>query len=158
LELYLLPTDHPVKVFIAVLYQENGGDGPAAVVGLGADIESRSAAKRAILEAAQVRPGLRQHMRLPETRSRMEELVDDPRRVTSLEDHDLLYASPKMLSSFDFLRKRPLASISWEQEAVSSTSLKLRCLIDHFQKKDIKLLYFNLTSPDLEDFGQHVAR
>jgi ribosomal protein S12 methylthiotransferase accessory factor len=157
-ELYLLPTDHPVKVFVAVLYQENGEEGPAAVVGLGADIEPWPAAKRAILEAAQVRPGLRQRMRLPEVRRRMEELVDDPRRVTSLEDHDLLYASPKMLGSFDFLRKRPLVSISWEQEAQSSTSLKLRCLTEHFQAENIKLLYFNLTSPDLEDFGLHAAR
>ena len=41
-ELYLLPTDHPVKVFVAIAYQERGDDGPAAVVGLGADMEPRT--------------------------------------------------------------------------------------------------------------------
>ena len=61
-ELYLLPTDHPVKVFVAVAYQESG-EGPATVVGLGADIEPRPAASRALLEAAQVRPALRQRLR-----------------------------------------------------------------------------------------------
>jgi ribosomal protein S12 methylthiotransferase accessory factor len=156
-ELYLLPTDHPVKVFVAIAYQE-GGDGPAAVLGLGADTESRLAARRAILEAAQVRPGLRQRMRFPEARRRMEELVDDPRRVTRLEDHDLLYASPKMLGSFDFLRMRPHASISWQQGTLSSTSLKLGCLTDHFQTKGADLLYFNLTTSDLDDIGLHTAR
>ena len=152
-ELYLLPTDHPVKVFVAIAYQEGGGDGPAAVLGLGADTESRLAARRAILEAAQVRPGLRQRMRFPEARRRMEELVDDPRRVTKLEDHDLLYASPKMLGSFDFLRKRPLASISWRTGNAVIHIAKLGCLTDHFQTNGADLLYFNLTTSDLDESG-----
>ena len=70
------------------------------------------------MEAAQVRPVLRQRIRRPEVRRRMEELLDDPRRVADLEDHDLLYASPKMLRNFDFLRRNSFASISWEQEGV----------------------------------------
>src|SRR5205823_5515146 len=131
-ELYLLPVDHPVKVFMAIAFQQGGGDGPAAVLGLGADMESGLAARRAVLEAAQVRSMLRQRMRLPEARRRMEELVDDHRRVAALEDHDLLYASPKTLHNFDFLRRRSLTSISWEQKAPSSIFAKLRFLADHF--------------------------
>ena len=157
-ELYLLPTDHPVKVFVAIAYQDGRGDGPAAVVGLGAEMEPRPAARRAVMEAAQVRPALRQRMRLPEVRRRMDELVDDPRRVAALEDHDLLYASPKMLRNFDFLRKKPLASIYWEQEAPSSALDKLRRLADHFRTTSTDLLYFNLTPPDLDEFGVYAAR
>jgi len=147
-----------VKVFAAIGYQEDGGDGPAAVLGLGAEIEPRSAARKAVMEVAQVRPALRQRMRLPEVRRRMEELLDDPRRVDALEDHDLLYASPKTLRNFDFLRREPLASISWEQEAPSSALAKLRCLVDHFRTTHTDLLYFNLTSPDLYEFGVYAAR
>jgi ribosomal protein S12 methylthiotransferase accessory factor len=156
-ELYLLPTDHPVKVFVAVGYQE-GGNGPAAVVGLGAEMESPVAARRAVMEVAQVRPALRQSMRRPELCRRMKELLDDHRRVADLEDHDLLYASPDTLRNFDFLRERPLASISWEQEAPSSALAKLRCLADHFRTTKTDLLYFNLTSQDLHEFGVYAAR
>ena len=38
-------------------------------------------------------------------RRRIEELLDDPRSVAVLEDHDLLYASATMLRNFDFLRR-----------------------------------------------------
>lgn len=157
-ELYLLPTDHPVNVFVAIAYQESSGEGPAAVVGLGAEMEAQPAARRAVMEAAQVRPALRQRIRLPEVRRRMQELLDDPRRVADLEDHDLLYASPKMLRNFDFLRKRPLASISWEQETPFSGLVKLRCLADHFRTTNTDLLYFDLTPPDLHEFGVYAAR
>jgi bacteriocin biosynthesis docking scaffold, SagD family len=157
-ELYLLTTDHPVKVFLAVAYQEGGGDGPAAVVGLGADTEPWPAARRAVLEAAQVRPGLSQRMRLPEVRRRMEELVNDPRRVATLEDHDLLYAAPKMLGNFDFLRRSPFACTSWEYAAPSSALAKLHRLVSHFRATSNNLLYFNLTPPDLDEFGIHTAR
>jgi ribosomal protein S12 methylthiotransferase accessory factor len=157
-ELYLLPTDHSVKVFFAVGYQEGGGDGPAAVVGLGADMESQTAARRAVIEVAQVRPMLRQRIRLPEVRRRMEELVKDPRRVAALEDHDLLYASPKTLRNFDFLRSEPITSISWEQEAPSSVLSKLRYLADHLGKMKTDLIYFDLTPPDLNEFGVYVVR
>ena len=102
-------------------------------MGLGADMEPRPAARRAVLEAAQVRPALRQRMRLPEVRRRIEELLDDPRRVADLEDHDLLYASAKTLRNFDFLRRNSLASISWEHEDAASPLVKLRCLADHFR-------------------------
>ena len=156
-ELYLLPTDHPVKVFVAVAYQESG-EGPATVVGLGADIEPRPAASRALLEAAQVRPALRQRLRLPKMRRRMEELVDDPRRVATLEDHDLLYASAKTVRNFNFLRTKPVVSISWEQETTVSPLVKLRRLADHFRTMNTDFLYFDLTSQDLLEFGVHAAR
>ena len=97
-------------------------------------------------------------MRLPEVRRRMEELVDDPRRVAALEDHDLLYASPKTLRNFDFLRRKPLSSISWEQDASSSALVKLRYLADHFRTTNTDLLYFDLTPPDLHEFGVYAAR
>lgn len=157
-ELYLLPSDHPVKVFIAVAYQEDSENGPAAVVGLGADMEPRSAARRAILEAAQVRPSLRQRMRLPEVRSRIDELVNDPRRVTTLEDHDLLYASPKRLCNFDFLRTKPVISDCWEQCVPSSPLVKLRRLAEHFRRTNTDVLYFDLTTQDLREFGVYTAR
>src|SRR5207249_11033195 len=128
------------------------------VLGLGADMESGLAARRAVLEAAQVRSMLRQRMRLPEARRRMEELVDDHRRVAALEDHDLLYASPKTLRNFDFLRRRSLTSISWEQKAPSSIFAKLRFLADHFRTTNTDLLYVDLTPPDLHGFGVYAAR
>jgi ribosomal protein S12 methylthiotransferase accessory factor len=94
----------------------------------------------------------------PDAKHRMEELIDDPRRVAALEDHDLLYASSSKLRSFDFLRKQPLVEIHWKPEGPSSPSARLHRLIDHFRTANSDLLYFNLTPLDLHGFGVHTAR
>src|SRR5690606_8874336 len=57
LELVRVPTDHPVTVFVGLALQEEG-EGPAATVGLGADLDPVAAARQAAIEVAQVRPGL----------------------------------------------------------------------------------------------------
>jgi ribosomal protein S12 methylthiotransferase accessory factor len=156
-ELYRVPLDHPVHVFLALGLQTRG-EGPAAVVGLGASLDPVDAARSALLEVAQVRPALRQKLRDPEVRNRLGELLQDDRRVQTLEDHDLLYASPERLSSFDFLRNRATTPFEWARSLPSSALDRITMVLDAVRELDSDILYCVMTTPDIARFGVHSAR
>lgn len=157
MRLYRLPTDHPCHVFASVAVQVGPGDGPAIVVGLGADLTAHRAARKAILEIGQVRPSLRKRMREEKTRQRLDELVADPHRVATLDDHDLLYASPKALGAMAFLLDRPLEDFAWDDDAPEHAADRLQLLVDHCRTQNWDLVYHNLTPPDMAAFGLHTV-
>jgi ribosomal protein S12 methylthiotransferase accessory factor len=142
-----LPTDHPVAVFAAIALQEGGLGGPAAVVGLGADLDSLVAARKAALEVAQVRPSLRKRYR-GECATRVEELIRDPTLVTSLEDHALLYTSPRHVNALAFLEGEP-AMWSAPTEDARDAGRALSSVINHFRASGQDVLYVDLSSPEL---------
>jgi ribosomal protein S12 methylthiotransferase accessory factor len=157
IEAYRLSTDHPCHVFVALSIQEDPEDGPAAVVGLGAEVDPTIALRRAILEVGQVRPALRIRMRDPSNQKRLAELVQDPHRVSTLPDHDLLYASTQMLSAFDFLRSfGPGEPVSRTNAPTDSEKLDL--IVNHFRSDGGDILYCNLTPPDMAALGLYTAR
>jgi ribosomal protein S12 methylthiotransferase accessory factor len=159
IHIYRLPTDQPCHVFAAVAMQLDEADGPAVVVGLGADLAATHAARKAVLEMAQVRPTLRQRMRSPENRHRMRELVANPQRVSALTDHDLLYASREAIGALDFLLDRPIERFDWQAASPSEEPIsQLERLVDHCCAERLDLVYINLTPADLEQLGLHTVR
>lgn len=160
LELYRLPTDHPCSVFMGLGVSQGGvaGAEPAVVVGLGADLDPVRAGRSALLEIAQVRPALRRRLRRPETRERLDELLVDPGEVATLEDHDLLYASPDHLGAFDFLRESSVESTEWTALEPKTPAAKLECLLSYFADNHQDVLYVDLTPPDMARLGLHTAR
>lgn len=157
LRLYKLPTDLPVHVFMGIGYQLAGDDGPCVVVGLGADFDAAAAAKSALLEIGQIRPSLKQRMRSPEAKARLEELLEDPGLVKELEDHDLLYSSRKMVHAFDFLFERPIEAFDWETNE-EENGTRLTRLVDVLKSKNSDLIYYNLTPPEMERLGLFTVR
>lgn len=159
-ELYHLPTDHPWPVFMALgVKVDQSLDGPAVVVGLGADLEASKAAKQAILEIGQIRPALRYRMRQQENRERLDYLLKDPCRVAVLEDHDLLYATPQTIGAFNFIRSQPLIEFDWNQYPSLSTVDKLGLLLRYLKEQESgDLIYFNLTSSDMSPFDLYTVR
>jgi bacteriocin biosynthesis cyclodehydratase domain-containing protein len=158
LRLYRLATDQPCPVFLCVAMQRDGGDGPAAVAGLGADLDPARAASKAIFEAGQVRPGLRIQLRQPGSRARMERLNADPREVRTMDDHALLYAHPSWTEAFAFLDGGPQATGEWSPSPEASTADRLRFLAGRFREQGDDILYRNLTSADMAQLGLHTAR
>lgn len=158
LELYNVPTDNGVFVFIGIAVSDSDIDGPAAVVGLGADHNPVAAAKSALVEACQVRPSLRMRLRLPETKKRITELVENPNLVTELEDHDLLYASSEMLPHFDFLRQQPEVNFNWGNLQEHNPVQLLHELTSQLNKEGTDLLFANLSTDDVLAAGAHVVR
>jgi ribosomal protein S12 methylthiotransferase accessory factor len=155
--LFRLPTDHPCAVFAALARQAPEAEGPAVVVGLGADLAPARAARKAVLETAQVRPGLRRRLRHPEVQQRMQALVSGAQRVETLDDHDLLYASQEAIGAFDFLLEQPVEPMDWGSPPDSSSDQMDR-LIDWFANEHLDLLYTNLTPPDMERLHLHTVR
>jgi ribosomal protein S12 methylthiotransferase accessory factor len=159
LRLFRLPADHSVPVYAAVGFQEGRGDGPAAVVGMGADLDGARAARKALLEVAQIRPALRRRMRTPAARKRRDELVEDPHRVDALEDHDLLYADPRALGAFEFLLDRPVARThDWGPPPPAEPGERLSRLVAELGGAGHDVLYVDLTPPDLLPLHLYTVR
>lgn len=162
LRLFKLPTDHPCHVFAALALQTQPvrEDTPAAVVGLGADMDIQRAAKKALLEIGQVRPALRHRLRRPETRRRLDVLVADPHQVTTLDDHDLLYASPDMTRAFEFWLDRHPEPVDWSLASYVPAAVeeRLELLVQHVRRRSGDLLYSNVTPADMAALGLHTVR
>lgn len=156
IELYRLPTDHPVPVFAAIGLEERPG-GLAAVVGLGCDLSPTRAASGAIMEVGQVRPTLRQRARRPESLERREALVADPSQVAELEDHDLLYTDPRMVGAFDFWRGAAAEQGAWD-EPPADVEARLALVAAALAGIGAKACLCDLTTPDIAGLGLHVAR
>ncbi len=156
LSLFKLPTDFPCHVFLAIAHQIEG-DGPAIVVGLGADFNPHKAAKGALIEVGQVRPGLRKRMRFEETQDRLAQLIKNPQEVKELEDHDLLYASPDTTHHFDFLLDLEPKQYDLG-EVILSEKEQITQLIAHVKSIGSDLIYYNLTPPEMEKLHLFTAR
>jgi ribosomal protein S12 methylthiotransferase accessory factor len=153
LALIELTTDHPVAVFMAITFQRDG-DGPSAVVGLGADLEPATAARKAALEVGQVRPSVRRRARALAA-TRVAELAADPTLVASMDDHALLYTSPSTVGAFDFLFGEPR---EWRDSPRTDTAAALRRLVEHFRTVGGDVLYVDLTPSDMASLGLYTAR
>ena len=158
IHLHKLPTDHPCTVFMALGVQTHKAEEPTVVVGLGADLDLSRAARKAILEVGQIRPALRRRIRNTEIRKRMEELVANPHSVTTLEDHDLLYASWDSLQAFSFLLEQPINQIDWQSSQTWNSIGKMQKLLEWFQAEEYDLIYYNLTPPDFSSLGVYTVR
>jgi ribosomal protein S12 methylthiotransferase accessory factor len=153
-----LTTDHPFHVFCAIGVQTNKPNEPAAVVGLGADMFASRAASRAISEVGQVRPALRKRFRGAEGQQRAELLLEDPHRVESLDDHDLLYATQHALPFLGFLTDQSVQECQWDVIESLQAEVKLARLVEYFQSQKQELLYYNLTPPDMADLRLYTVR
>jgi ribosomal protein S12 methylthiotransferase accessory factor len=157
LRVYRLAVDHPCHVFLCLAVQDGGDGWPAAVAGLGADLDPARAASKAILEAGQVRSPLHVQVRDPAMRARAERLLADPRLVATLHDHALLYTHPDARGAFAFLERSPEVVIDWSTPNLSVTD-RLQLLAEHFRTRRGDVLYYDLTSSDLVELGLRTVR
>jgi ribosomal protein S12 methylthiotransferase accessory factor len=157
LRVYCLAVDHPCRVFLCLAVQDGGDGWPAAVAGLGADLDPARAASKAILEAGQVRSPLQIQVRDPAMRARAERLLADPRLVATLHDHALLYTHPGARGAFTFLQRSPELVIDWSTPNSSVTD-RLQLLAEHFRTQRGDVLYYDLTSSDLMELGLRTVR
>lgn len=157
LQLYKIPTDTPLHVFMGIGVQIKG-NGPSITVGLGADFDAAKAARGALLEVGQVRPAFKQRLRLPKTQERLKQLLNDQKNVEDLEDHDLLYGVPDKLAAFDFLFKQPITDFNWQTKEEKTPELQLQSLISFCKAANSNFIYFNLTPTDMQQIGLYTAK
>jgi ribosomal protein S12 methylthiotransferase accessory factor len=157
LELVELPTDAPATVIVALGVQEDG-DGPAAVVGLGCDLDPVRACLKAALEIGQIRPALKARGRDPAVAARLVELLEDPSRVKALEDHDLLYSDRSMTHQLDFWRRGPPGTLGAAPAADSTAQHQLAQLVDGLVAVGLDPIAVDLSAAELVPLGIHAAR
>lgn len=156
--LHRLPTLHACHVFMAISLQAGAGRGAFAAVGLGADLGAARAARKALLEAAQVRHSLRQLIDQPIVQQRMAALAAAPRLVATLEDHALLYAHPASQPALQFLLGQPIEPYGWPAAPATAPVEQIESLVGFLRAEGSDILYRNLTPPELAGFGLHVVR
>ena len=158
IRLYKLPTDHECHVFAGVALQPRGTIGPAAVIGLGADLDPVTASRKAVLEVSQVRPALRRRMRSPAVQERLRELLADPHLVKTIDDHDLLYGSHDAIPRLNFWLDIPQEPFPWKRANQPSRAENLKQIVNWLGDNNHDLLYVNLTPPDIAELGLYTAR
>ena len=154
--LFQVPTDRPCHVMLALALAEQVGE-PAAIIGLGSHPDPALAARKAVLELGQIRPGLRRRLREAAVRTRLARLLAT-RRPQNLMDHSLLYASREMLSALDFLLKVKPTAMKWDVSHPPAAAEQLRGLVKSLTDDGTDLIYVNLTPPELERRGLFTTR
>jgi ribosomal protein S12 methylthiotransferase accessory factor len=127
---------------------------PAAVVGLACDLDPVAAVRHAVMELAQVRPGIvRRCWERPPALERYDE-------VRSVEDHSLFMAMPEHVREFDFLlngaNRVPLSAL--DNYATDSARKDVETCGRSLAAAGIELTYVDLTTADLTEFPVKVVR
>jgi ribosomal protein S12 methylthiotransferase accessory factor len=85
--------------------------------------------------------------------------VAEPHAVSTLQDHDLLYASNELLDAFSFLRDDSLPPFEWpEPGEPAAETVELAHIVEFLRSVGHDILYVNVSSPDMTTLGLHTVR
>lgn len=141
-------SDVGVPVVMAMTVDRTGG-GPAAVVGLGCNVDGRLALERAVMEVGQVRAGaVPRFRREPPGLARYED-------VRTLEDHAAFAAMPEHLAEFGFLLEGTATSAPPRLPGEGQELDRVRARLEAV---GATVAVVDLTQPDVEPFGVRVVR
>ncbi len=151
LQLYDLSSDIGIPVVMALALAQDPSE-PAAVVGLGCHPDPRQAALRASFEIAQVRPG--------QTRRAAHDQALTAADVRHIEHHAAYFAQHETRPALDFLVQSParrrLADMPGRVGADAQADVD--ACVAALRRIGSRVLYVELTTPDLADFPIHVVR
>ncbi len=155
LRVFRMCTDIRSHVIMAIAL-DHTGKGPAAVVGLGCHASPRKALRRAILEICQVHPGEARRYREQPPQERLKKAED----VKSLEDHSAWVTVPERLGEFSFLLDNGRIERIEDLPDYSTGDLQqdLAQCVASLQEAGCRVLYADLSTPDVLDYGLRVAR
>ncbi len=144
--LYRLASPVPIAVLMAVTTDPTGAS-PAAVVGLGCHLNPAIAARKALFEVCQVRPGVS----VEAARN-----LTSPSRVRTLEDHAAYYALPEHLAEFEFLDSGEPADCT--DRSTGSIAGDLAFCLQELAQIGCRATFVDITASELEEFPIRVAR
>lgn len=144
--LYRLAAEVPIAVMMALAVDETGL-GPAAAVGLGCHLDPAVAARKALFELCQVRPGVSVEAGRK---------LAGPADVRTLEDHAAYYAVPERLTEFEFLDSG--AAADGANRSTGSVAGDIACSVAALRQTGCRTAYVDITTPEFEDFPIRVAR
>jgi ribosomal protein S12 methylthiotransferase accessory factor len=150
-----LATDIPIPVMMALAI-DRSGRGPAAVAGLGCDLNPAQAIRKSLLELCQVRPGEAAKFAIRPTQAPLQGYHE----VRTLEDHSSFFARPEQTGELSFLLDHPRTSSPTEIADFSSgdTATDLATVIRLLNQAGCRTAFAEITTPDLSDFPVRVVR
>jgi ribosomal protein S12 methylthiotransferase accessory factor len=153
--LFLLPTDQPAHVVMAV-GEAPEGTAPARVVGLGCDLDPIRALDKAVFELCQGRPSEASRYRENNPADRLKRYED----VKDLDDHPGFHAVPGRGAEFDFLyasgARTQLAALALPK--AETPEAKLAFLVDRLRAAGARVAFVEITTSDVAAAGFRVVR
>ncbi|WP_299726515.1 YcaO-like family protein [uncultured Tateyamaria sp.] len=154
-ELFLLPTDQPQSVVLAMATDENPAH-PHKVVGMGCRLDPSAAVEQALFELCQARPSeIQRFADRDQTRSyaRYED-------IETLEDHPAFHALPEHAHETGFLRAggKTTALLDIPSASTGSVEGDLERTIEGLIAAGSRVAAIDLTLPDVAQAGYRVAR
>jgi len=151
---FLLATDLPLYAVMAIGL-DRSPSGPAAVVGLGCALKPETALRRALFEICQVRPTERKKFASGDAAK-----INAYSDVHTLEEHALYFTRHDHLPELEFLLSTPsLVSIEdLPDRSTGSVQGDLDYVTGALRDIGSRVVYCELTTPDLKDFPIRVVR
>lgn len=132
------------------------GRGPAAVVGLGCDLDPCAAITKALLELCQVHSGEVQRFRHEHPADKLSSYKD----VLTLEDHSAFFHPVERLKEFAFLldngHKQDFSALP--NRSRNSVQADLEICVTSLREASSRVLFADLTTPDIGPYGLRVVR
>jgi ribosomal protein S12 methylthiotransferase accessory factor len=149
-----LQSDIQCHVIMTVAVADGPEVGPAAVVGLGCDLDPVAAIDKSLMELCQARPG--EAVRFAQGLS--EGLT--PSTVVEIQDHSGLYHSRDFLPALEWLWRGATQSAAVDLPSYGSGNVEqnISVLVREVESVGGEAVYVDLTSSDVESVGVHVVR
>ncbi len=163
LELHVIDitTDIPVYTFLAVIVDKTG-KGPAISVGAKTSHDPIEAFIGAVEEAQPSRAWIRDLMKNPKMKDKIKKLrnKNNWKNITTFEERGLLWSNYKMIAHLRFWIRNPKAKKlnSLKSTFKSRAEKKLSKLIKILKRKEMEVIYVDLTTPDIEILGFKVVK
>lgn len=155
IRVFNISTDLPIYAMMGLALDKTG-TGPAVVTGLGCHLNPAVALTKAVLEVCQVHPGEVQRYHRDPPAMRLKSYED----VHTLEDHSAFLSIPERLGEFSFLldngRRQSLSELP--DNSQGSVRADLDFVVDQLRGVGCRVLYADLTTPDVVDYGISVVR
>lgn len=155
IRVFNVSTDLPGYVMMGLAI-DRGGLGPAAVVGLGCDLNPAVAVTKALFEVCQVRPGELRRCQEAHPAEALKSYAD----VHTLEDHSAYFHPPERLEEFSFLLEsgRAVRLEDLPNSSRGSVTADLENVGAVLRQAGSRVLYADLTTPDVAPYGLRVVR
>jgi len=155
IRVFNLTTDIPIYVMMCVALDQTG-EGPAAMVGLGCNLDPKAALLKSLLEICQTHPGEARRFKEGSPEKRPNKYED----VISLMDHSAFLMAPERLHEFSFLldHGRHQSIESLPDFAAGDVKQDLDTCVNTLTKAGCRVGYADLTTADIVEFGIWVVR
>lgn len=147
LDVYVLPTDAPISIMLAVITDETG-IGPAVSVGARAHFDPIRAVVDAVLEAHHTRVAIRKRIELGAV------LPQDATEIRQPSDHALFWVPTFRAKEIDFLK----GGKDVELTAGSGANTNLGKLLGFCREKGIELIWVKFKVPIFEECGLYMGK